>query len=184
MITTEKISVEAEIIRLFLERDENAITAFEAYDKGLCKRIAYGITENAETAEECVNDLYLMLWNTIPPEKPRSLQAYAVSIIRNLALNLVKKQTAQKRAAILVELDECLDAVPEQEPDEIGPMLDAFLAKQPKVNALIFMRRYYYSDTVSHIAALTGYDENKVSRILSKMKKELRKYLLKGGITV
>ncbi len=179
----ERLS-EKDIISLFTQRKEEAVAAFEKYDGGICYKIAYGITEDRESAEECVNDLYLKLWNTIPPTVPESLRAYAISIVRSLALNLIKKQSAQKRSAILVELDECLEGVPDCEPDGIGELLDGFLAKQPKVNALIFTRRYCYSDSVSHIASITGYDENKVSRILSKMKKELRKQLMKGGISL
>lgn len=183
MSKTEK-QTEEEILSLFFERQETAIEAFAAYDGNCCYRIAYGITENKESAEECVDDLYLQLWNTIPPEHPKSLRAYACKIVRNLALNLIKKQKTQKRAALLVELDESTADIPDAEPSEIGAILNEFLEKQPRVRALIFMRRYYYSDSVAHIAKITGFDENKVSRILSKMRKELKKYLERGGINV
>ena len=180
---------EEKIIELFNRRDEGAIKAFESYDGGFCYRVALGITGDLSDAEECVNDLYLRLWNSIPPESPRSLRAYSAKIVRNLALNVLKKNNTQKRGAILCELDDYLDSIPQPEQDaidsgEIGAVIDEFLAEQPEINALIFMRRYYYSDSVGNIAQITGFDENKVSRILSKMKKALKKQLAKGGITL
>lgn len=180
------------IVALFEERDEDAIRVFTERYGALCRMLAKDITGSEETAEELFDDCCLRLWNTIPPTKPLSLKAYACRIIRNLALQTVEKQNAAKRSAVLLELEECISADPDTEPAEpqkeeqeaLGRLIDDFLSAQPKIHALIFVRRYFYSDSVTHIAALTGYDENKVSRILSKMRKKLKAYLEKGGITV
>lgn len=180
-------TTDEKIIELFFSRNESAIAEFERRYKTLCLRLARDITGNSESAEECLNDLYLKLWNSIPPEKPSSLKSYACRIIRNIALGVVEKQNAAKRNAVLVELNECVTeaaCIDNMESGEIGAMIDEFLAAQPKVNALIFVRRYFYSDSVKNIAAKTGLTENKVSKILSKTRKELKSYLMKGGVNL
>ena len=172
------------IVELFWSRDELAINEFDKQYRPLCLKLARDITGSDGTAEECLNDLYLRLWNAIPPEKPQSLKSYACRIIRNLALQVMEKQHAQKRSAILVELDECLCDLPDMDSGEIGKMIDTFLAGLPRLEALIFVRRYFYSDSVERIAAKIGFAENKVSKILAKTRKALRVCLEEGGISI
>lgn len=176
---------EQRIIELLFERDEAGLSLFEKKYKALCLKLALDITGDELTAEECLNDLYLRLWNAIPPERPASLKSFACRIIRNLALNALKAQNRQKRSAILEELDECIPAdMPDYESTEIGHLIDRFLESLPKLDALIFVRRYFYSEQVKKIAAVTGLSENGVSKMLAKTRKELKNYLLKGGISL
>ncbi|MBQ4353894.1 MAG: sigma-70 family RNA polymerase sigma factor [Clostridia bacterium] len=192
MVSTEIL--EQKIIGLFWARRESAISEFEKQYKNLCLKLARDITGSEETAEECLNDLYLRLWNSIPPEKPLSLKSYACRIIRNLALHQLEKQTAQKRSAVLTELDECIassavsetiaSSEAEEESREIGRMIDAFLETLPKREALVFVRRYFYSDSVKAIAQRSGLKENKISKMLAKTRKALKVYLERGGYTV
>ncbi len=176
---------EQRIIELLFERDEAGLSLFEKKYKALCLKLALDITGDELAAEECLNDLYLRLWNSIPPERPTSLKSYACRIIRNLALNVVKAQNRQKRSAILAELDECIPAeMPDYESVEIGKCIDSFLDSLPKLDALIFVRRYFYSEQVKKIAAVTGLSENNISKILSKTRKQLKEFLLKGGISL
>lgn len=175
------------IIKLFWSRDEKALQEFDKHYKTLCLKVAHNITENNEDAEECLNDLYLRLWDTIPPEKPTSLKSYACEIVRNFALQCIRRQKAKKRFAIIVELEEIVQDVPYYDyydSNNLGELIDAFLLKQPKLDAIIFVRRYYYFDPVKDIAVKTGLTENKVSKILSKLRKLLREDLKKGGIIV
>lgn len=170
-----------------MSRDESAITEFDKRYRQLCLKLAADITDSHETAEECLNDLYLRLWNSIPPENPTSLKSYACRIIRNLALGVLEKQNAAKRSVITVELNECVteavsDNIDGMENGEIGALIDEFLENQPKINSLIFVRRYFYSDSVKNIAAKTGLTENKVSKILHKTRKALKIHLQKGGV--
>lgn len=179
------MSIDRKIIDLFFSRDEEALRLFEKQYKSLCLGLAYDITRDELTAEECLNDLYLRLWHSIPPEMPRSLKSFACRIIRNLALNRLEAEQRQKRNAVIEELDECLcDETPDLESGEISRLIDSFLEGLPKLEALIFVRRYFYSDSVKGIAEKTGLGENKVSKILSKTRKELKKYLLKGGVAL
>ena len=176
---------DSKIIALFWQRDECAIAEFIASHKRLCLCAANEITGNPHDAEECFNDTCLALWNTIPPQKPESLRAYALRICKNFALNLVKAKSAKKRSAILVELDECVAAnLPDMEPQEIGHIIDTFMETLPKREAIIFVRRYNCSQAVKDIAAVMDMPENQVSKILQKLRKKLQKYLEKEGIRV
>lgn len=176
---------DSNIIALFFSRDERAIAEFEKSHKRLCLCAANEITGNISDAEECFSDTCLAVWNSIPPEKPESLRAYALRICKNFALNLVKAKNRQKRSAILVELDECVnDSLPDMEPQAIGALIDAFMETLPKREAVIFVRRYNCSQPVKDIAAAMGITENQVSKILQKLRKKLKKHLEKEGIRV
>lgn len=176
---------DTKIIALFWERSETALTEFEKSHKRLCVAMANEITGNPYDAEECFADTCLAVWNSIPPQKPESLRAYALRICKNFALNLVKAKNRQKRSAILVELDECITtSLPDMEPQEIGSLIDTFMETLPKREAVIFVRRYNCSQPVKDIASSVGLTENQVSKILAKLRKKLRKHLEKEGITV
>ncbi|MGM9625102.1 MAG: RNA polymerase sigma factor [Eubacteriales bacterium] len=176
---------DSNIIALFFSRDERAITEFEKSLKRLCLSVAGEITGNPSDAEECYNDTCLAVWNSIPPEKPESLRAYALRICRNFALNCVRLKQRQKRSAVFVELDECTSAaVDDMTPEEIGHALDAFLETLPKNEAVIFVRRYYRSEPVKDIAAASGMKENQISKILAKLRRKLKKHLDERGIRV
>ncbi|MGN1410596.1 MAG: RNA polymerase sigma factor [Eubacteriales bacterium] len=180
---------DAEIVGLFWKRDEQAIAEFEKSHKRMCVSAALEITGSISDAEECYSDTCLAVWNSIPPKRPDSLKAYALKICRNFSLNCVKTKNTQKRSAILVELDECVsdrlsDSLEEADSREIGRAIDEFLEGLPKADAAIFVRRYYFSEAVRDIAKKTGKTENQVSKILSRLRKRLRKHLDERGIGV
>lgn len=173
------------IIALFFNRDQQALREFERSHRRLCLSIAASITGDDGIAEECFNDTCLKLWETIPPQQPFSLTAYAGRIIRNIALNRLAQSKAAKRSAILVELDECIsDDIPELEEGEIGTYLDEFLTGQSELCARLFVRRYWYSDSVARAAEFVGISENKASKLLGKMRKELKEFLTKKGVYI
>lgn len=176
---------DTKIITMFFSRDERAITEFSAAHKRLCVTAANEITGNAHDAEECFSDTCLALWNSIPPEMPASLRAYALRICKNFALNLVKANRRQKRSAILVELDECItETIPDLEPTEIGALIDGFLETLPRREAVVFVRRYNCSQPVGDVARSVGMTENQVSKILQKLRRKLKNHLEKEGIRV
>ena len=173
------------IIALFWKRDERAISEFENKYKKLCHTVAYGITGNHGSAEECVSDTSLRMWNSIPPEKPVSLKAYAVKIVRNLAISVFRAEHAAKRSAVMVELEECeSETAVIDEGGELKEILDDFLETLDRTSARVFLRRYLFSEQVKKIAADLGISENKVSKILMKTRKNLREYLAERGISV
>ena len=178
------------IVDLYLSRDEAAveITA-EKYGKRL-RNIAYGIVEDVQTAEECENDTYLKAWNSIPPHEPSGyFFAFLARITRNTALDYCKERRSLKRSAVIcelsAELEQCLPA-----PDDIECRLDSavlseainsFLATLNEEKRNIFIRRYWYTDSIDAIARLYGMSQSKVKSILFRTRNQLRQYLDKEG---
>ena len=174
------------IVALYEARDEAAIEATAQQYGRLCVSIAEGILGSREDAEECAADAYLRLWNAIPPARPGSLSAYLGRIVRNLALNAAEKKQAQKRGGevlpLLEELAECLPAVEPSE--EIGMILDRFLAGLSDENRRLFLRRYWYCDSTRVLARRLGMGEGAVKLRLHRMREALRRELEKEGIDV
>ncbi len=178
------------IIALFFTRDERAITEFERLYGALCRKIAADITGDICTAEECLNDTCLRLWNAIPPENPASLRAYAAKIVRNLALKRLEKEQTDKRNAVLTELDgiEVASGIPFDEvlseSDALSKQLDRFLAGRTKIEAIVFTRRYFSGESGRDISRTTGLSPVKISRMLKNLRRDLAKELRKGGYDV
>lgn len=176
-----------EIIALYFARDERALDETAAKYGRLCFGVAARLLDSREDAEECVNDTYLGAWNAIPPTRPTSLSAYLCKITRNLSLKRLEQAGAVKRTAVLVplmELEEVLssgNAAERSEGSELARLLDAFL-RQEKVDARrVFLRRYFFFDSVSEIAARYGFGESRVKSMLSRTRGRLREYLRKEG---
>lgn len=180
------------IVKLFLERSEQAVDAAAKKYGKLCLHIARGIVETEADAAECVNDAYLALWNTIPPEQPKSLRAYLTRMLRNIAYDRRDRQTARKRDSRLeLSLQELEDVLPgsmgtEQmlESAVIRDAMNIFLQSLPKQDRFIFLRRYYYLDTCRQIARMTGMSESAVSTRLGRLRSKLKELLSKEGIYV
>ena len=177
------------IIDLYWERNAQAITVTEEKYGGKLHHIAQNILYVREDAEECVNDTYLGAWNTMPPKRPNYLFAYLAKICRNLACNCLDWKNAKKRRAEVVELtDEMELCIPNPEEDrrrdgeEIGAALSAFLRNLAEEKRLVFMRRYWFADSVSDIAKRYHISESKVKTMLFRTRKELRTYLEREGI--
>lgn len=180
------------IIRLFEARDERGIS--EVQDKyGLfCLRLARNITGNEEDARECVNDAWLRAWNHIPPEKPENLRAWLGRIVRNLALNRLEKERAEKRSSVMTEcLDEwedCLSASSgvEEEIDgkELTRLLNNWLETLPAEDRRVFVRRYWYGDSVKEMASRSGIRAGAMRQRLYRLRLELRALLTKEGYTL
>ena len=180
------------IIELFNQRDERAIAeAKKKYEKYVFM-IAFRILEIREDAEECVSDVFLSLWNTIPPQTPLNFKAYVGKIARNVAFSKLDYKKAEKRGAnltvLLSEIEEIVtsdDAIDDELGREaVAKAVNAFLSDQPSKNRRIFVRRYYFCDPVKEIAASFEMSESKVKSLLFRMRKTLGKYLKKEGIVL
>lgn len=177
------------IIALFFQRSELAITELAAKFGKLCMQIANNILGNSQDAEECVNDAYLGAWNTIPPQRPNPLQAYICKITRNIAITRYHANTAQKRNShydvALDELIHCLvstDTIDSHlEAKELTHLLNRFLGTLDTHNRIMFVRRYWYADSVSDIAEAFHMRPNTVSVGLARTREKLRKFLIKEG---
>ena len=181
------------IIELYFERSGAALTETSAKYGGYCKTIAYNILQNAEDTEECLNDTLQKLWELIPPLRPDSFKTFAGRIIRNIALNRRKRETAARRGGgraceALDELEECLAAkdTVEGEVDRnlLREAIDRFLYGLPREKRMVFVRRYWYMSGVREISEDYGIGAGKVKSMLFRMRAELRKYLEKEGIEI
>ncbi len=180
-----------QIIGLFFDRREEALAATEEKYGHYCFCIARNILENPEDAREAVNDAYLGAWNAIPPQEPRNLGAFLGKITRRIAINKWLSGRAAKRGGgetplALEELSACIPGgtTPEQELDarELSRLLNAFIRSLPESERRVFVRRYWYLDSVKDIAADFGFSQSKVKSMLFRTRNRLRSQLEKEDI--
>ena len=181
------------IVKLYLDRSDDAISETnEKYGK-YCHYIAYNVLRDEESARECVNDVYLCAWESIPPAKPENLRTYLGRITRNLALNRLEKESAVKRGegrppAPYDELDGLL-ADESARDDPAGDValkdaLDRFLSALPELTRRVFVRRYWYFCPIKEIAEEFGISQSKAAVTLFRTREKLKKYLQKEGIGI
>ena len=182
---------DSKIIELFFARSEEAIRQTElAYGKRLLV-LADNILRSREDADECVNDTYLKAWDTIPPTKPRHFFGYLAKICRHMSLGRLDwKQAAKRKAEVVALTQEMENCVPdsrreaELEGKELGRILNEFLRTLSPENRMVFLRRYWYVDTVAEIAARYGISESAVMTRLHRTRRKLQLHLEKEGIRV
>ncbi len=177
------------IIELYFARNEQAIKeTADKYGK-LCHGIARGVLGNAQDAEECVNDAYLGIWNAIPPTRPDDLCAFVCRVVRNLSLKRLRALTRQKCSRdVVVSLSELEEILPDEAVDgregEIAAAISAFLREQSVDVRGVFVRKYYFFDSVSAISKRYGFSQSKVKSMLYHTREKLRVYLTKEGIEI
>ena len=179
------------IIDLYWERKDEAIMQTQAAYGRQLQTIAQRIVQSYEDAEESVNDTYLAAWRTIPPKRPAYFFAYLAKICRNFAFGRLDWRDAAKRSAEVVTLSEEMElCIPDTRRDaaaegrEIARALNAFLGTLSQENRKLFVRRYWYVDTVAEIAQRYGMSESKVKTRLHRIREKLRVYLAQEGIAV
>ena len=181
------------IVQLYLNRDESAIVqTSEKYGSRL-RAISYGITRDSETSEECENDTYLETWNRIPPSEPKDyFYAFLAKITRALSIDRCRERTRIKRDGYIVELTDeletCIpavnDAADDVEAKLLGEAISRYLYTLSDEKQVMFMRRYFYLDTVSETAKRLSISDSKVKTTLFRVRSELRDYLIKEGYTL
>ena len=178
------------IIELFFARSEQAISELDKKYGPTCRRLSGNILNNPQDAEECVNDAYLGTWNAIQPERPNPLLAFLCKIVRHLSVKRYHANTAMRRnSAYDVALDELESTLASQASVEdeldarsLAGMIDTFLDALSEENRVIFMRRYWYSDTYAEIAERVGLNEKTVSVRLTRARKQLREFLIEKEV--
>lgn len=176
------------IIKLLWERAESAI---EALSKRFGKRLmatAMNILGIYQDAEESVSDTYLAVWNTIPPKKPDPLAGYVYKTGRNISLDRLKYNTAAKRDGRYdLSIDELANCIPAPaleetvEARELGAAINRYLGTLTPDNRALFLRRYWFGDSVQEIAKDLNLRQNAASVRLGRMRMQLREYLIKEG---
>lgn len=176
-----------EIIELYLARNENAMRMTSEKYGALCHKIANNILGNEEDAKECVNDAYFAVWKRIPPENPRSFSAFLSRIVRNISLDRFDYNTAACRNGNTdILLDEIEEFIPDQTKDfseniGLSDAINAFLSEQTKAARCVFVRRYFYCDSIAEIAERYGMKESAVKSLVYRVRARLAVYLKKGG---
>ena len=179
-----------EIIALFFERSERAITELIGKYGAAIKNVASNILKDTQDAEEAVSDTYLAVWDRIPPARPKYLGTYSCRIARNLSLKRYYANTAQKRNSYydvaLDELEETVSALSTVESvydaKELTLYLNQFLKNLSKEDRYLFMRRYWYGDRISDIAEKLNITAHKASVRLFRLRQKLQDYLTKEGM--
>ncbi len=181
-----------EIIALFFARSQQAIIELSNKYGTLCNQIARNILKNKQDAEECVNDAYLGAWNTIPPQKPDPLISYICRIVRNLSIKRYHTNTALKRNSFYdIALDELEYTLPSSstidevcDAKELTQVLNRFLESLDQESRVLFVRRYWYADSISQIAAMFHISDHNATVRLSRIRNKLKLFLEKEGIYV
>ena len=174
------------IIDLFWTRAPGAVEALTEKYGGLVRRVIRNVLGDRRDAEECENDTYLGVWCEIPPQRPEYLSAFVCRIARNRALSRFRTLSAEKRgpASPLEELEYAMAAPSAEEhcsARELGRAIDAFLDTLDRDSRVIFLRRYWFSDSLGDIGRDLGLTENHVAVKLSRTRKKLKNYLTKEG---
>jgi len=181
---------DGDIIALYFERDQNAVTETKKKYGGYCFSLADRILGNKEDSEECVNDILYSAWNSIPPQKPKFLKMFLAKLTRNSALNRIKAGNAQKRGSgeislIYEELSEFIsdgrDVESEIIAKELGRAVNSFVKELPEREGDIFIRRYFFMEAVKDIAEGYGMTPASVSMSLGRTRKKLRDHLENNG---
>ena len=184
---------DSKIIDLYWARKEKALAETDTKYGSYCRNIARNILRNFEDTEECVSDTWLHAWNSMPPQRPGILSAFLGRITRNLSFDRCKYQQAAKRGggALPLALDELGECIPSAqrveyalEQKELAAAIDRFLRTLPEKDCNLFLRRYWYVDSISVIADRYGMKENTVKSILFRTREKLRKFLGEEGIAV
>ena len=172
MIDDEKI------IELFFERSEQGIRELDIKYGKVCHNLSYHIVGSRQDAEECVNDAYLGAWNAIPPARPNPLLSYIVKIVRNISLKIYWRKEAAKRSSHYTI------ALEEIEAKELARIIEAFLDTLTTENRVIFMRRYWFSDSYKDIAEFMGLSEKNISVRLTRIREKMKQYLIEREVFV
>ena len=179
------------IIDLYFSRDELAIDETATKYGNYCFKISNNIVKNNDDAQECVNDTYLRAWNSIPPAKPLKLGAFLGRITRNLSLdrykfNRTKKREGSEFELLLSELEECvssnLTVETEFDSDFVMQVINDWLLAQKSENRVLFVRRYWYAESINDLARNQQLSESKIKSALFRMRKNLKFHLEREGI--
>lgn len=180
------------IVCLYHQRDEQAVAETQSKYGAQLHRVSWKFVRDRRDAEECVNDTYLTAWNTMPPERPQYLFAFLAKITRHLSLNRMQYRKAQKRDALVQELSqellECIpnpqDGMGEYQVGEVAASISTFLKGCDETAQAVFVRRYWYGDSIAEIAVQYRMTQSRVKSMLFRTRNRLKEWLQKEGIAI
>ena len=178
---------DAEIVRLFLGRDESAPAVAEKAYGAYCLYIARNVIGDERDAEECLNDVLLAAWESIPPQRPENLKTYLGKLTRDFAVDRWRRNNAQKRRPVsLASLDELEGLVADCGAADVGELeltqlISTFLRSEGETERNVFIRRYWYYDSIDAISKRFGLGKSNVKMMLKRVRERLAVYLRKEG---
>ena len=183
---------DTDIIDMYFARDQRAVEETQKRYGGYCYSIAQRMLDNKEDSEECVNDAYLKLWETIPSMTPKNLGAYLGRIVRNLSLNRLRHKKEMKRdCSVMVRLSELEDCIPSTDDMErvidkkhLNELIVRWLSGEEKLNRQIFIRRYWYGSTYEELEQHYGMSKKKLMDRVYHLRKRLKTYLEQEGVSI
>ena len=183
---------DANIVALYWQRDQGAITASDEKYGTLCHSLSFNILQTHEDAEECVNDTWHRAWDTMPPQKPNSLRAYFCRIVRNLSIDRWRARYSQKRGegmeTLVLELEDCVPAVQSAEAEfeakETAAAIDRWLDTLSREDRMAFVRRYWYGERVDALAGQCGCTPKQMAGRLFRLRNGLRRALEREGVSL
>lgn len=183
-----------EIVKLYFSRDPSAINETSKKYGNMCLRLSNSILDALEDCEECVNDTYLVLWDTIPPTNPVSFKAYICKIVRNISFNKLRYNEASKRNRsydlALEEIENSLHFGNKNPPEneieaqELAEMIDRFLGQLTQDKRALFVLRYFYLYDIRELAERFNTNEQNIATKLYRLRQSLKKHLESEGINI
>ena len=181
-----------EIIKLYFDRDGDAVARTQEKYGAYLYTVSYDLIRNEQDAEECVNDAYLKVWESIPPAAPEKLSSYVGNIVKNQAIDCYRAQRRQKDIPpeVIMPLDNVAPAAVSQgieetdDSDELAGLIAEYLRSIDRKKRLIFVARYYKELSVGEIAAELNVAEGTVMSSLYRTRKGLESFLKKRGVSI
>ena len=180
-----------QIISLYFDRNEEAIRQTDIKYGALCYKVAYNILNSPTDSEECVNDTYLGIWNAIPPTRPKFFRNFICRIVRNVSIKCLERRTAKKRGKeVEVSLSELEDILPDNsirvdvQDDHLGNIISDFLMELNKDERDVFVKKYWFFESVKEIAGQFNFSESKVKQTLYRTREKLKTHLIKEGVRI
>ena len=177
-----------EIIELLYARKEEGLTELQRTYSAWCGSIILRLLQNPEDTREAMNDLWLQVWNSIPPARPEHLGAYLAKAARNTAIHYLEREGAQKRKHVSILLSELSDCIPDQRgsrPEQTLPLreaLNGFVRGLPRREREVFVRRYWYGESIAELQVRTGWTQSRLTSLLHRLRKRLKTHLEKEGV--
>lgn len=188
-----RIPDDAKIIELYWARDEQAIYYTDAKYKAYLISVIKHILSDLRDREECLNDTYIGAWNSMPPQRPKVLPAFLCTIARRKAIDTYRKSHSKRSvpAALSQSFDDLVDYASndpddytEKQAQELGNLLNAYVATLDDRQKFVFISRYFYAQPVEQVADTLGVSRTTVNREIASIKRTLRAFLAKGGYKV
>ena len=171
-------------LRALKQKDEAALAWMIDRYSAYVSTIIYNIIGSFMTVsdiEEVASDVFLTLWSNAEKVRPGKVKAYLSGIARNKA----KEKTREMGYALPLDDDVVIISDIDLERDIEAREQERFIRQavlaMPHPDREIFLRHYYYCQTVSQISEERGINASTVKTKLRRGREKLKQILREGG---